>query len=30
MATNEAKPNGFLEIPQGKEKIFYGLWLLKK
>ena len=24
MATNEAKPNGFLEIPQGKEKDF--LW----
>lgn len=24
MATNEAKPNGFLEIPQGKEKEF--LW----
>jgi DNA polymerase-4 len=26
MATNEAKPNGFLEIPHGKEKEF--LWLL--
>jgi len=26
MATNEAKPNGFLEIPQGKEKEF--LWPL--
>ncbi len=26
MATNEAKPNGFLEIPQGKEKDF--LWPL--
>lgn len=26
MATNEAKPNGFLEIPQGKEKAF--LWPL--
>jgi DNA polymerase-4 len=27
MATNEAKPNGFLEIPQGKEKDF--LWPLQ-
>ncbi len=27
MATNEAKPNGFLEIPRGKEKEF--LWPLK-
>ena len=26
MATNEAKPNGFLEVPQGKEKEF--LWPL--
>jgi DNA polymerase-4 len=27
MATNEAKPNGFLEIPQGKEKDFLWPWL---
>lgn len=30
MATNEAKPNGYLEIPHGKEREFHGRWLLKK
>ena len=30
MATNEAKPNGFLEIPHGKKKSFFGRWALKR
>jgi len=26
MATNEAKPNGFLQVPEGKKKNFYQTW----